>query len=84
MKWEIEYYSDKVIKWLNGMPVSMKAYYARITERMQIYGADLGMPFARSMKNGLFELRIKFKDGISCVFYCTVQKQKNCNASWFC
>jgi phage-related protein len=39
---------------------------------MQIYGPDLGMPHTRAMGSGLFELRLKSKEGISRVFFCTI------------
>jgi phage-related protein len=39
---------------------------------MRIYGANLGMPHTRAMNNGLFELRMKSKEGIGRVFYCTL------------
>ena len=55
------------------MPIGMKAYYARLSERMMTYGPNLGMPFTRAMKDGLFELRIKAKEGISRIFFCTVK-----------
>ncbi len=37
----------------------MKAYYARLSDRMITYGPHLGMPFTRAMK-----------DGISRIFFC--------------
>lgn len=55
------------------MPVGMRAYYARLTERMITFGPNLGMPFTRSLDKGLFELRIKAKEGISRIFYCTMR-----------
>jgi phage-related protein len=36
------------------------------------YGPDLGMPHTRAMGSGLFELRLKSREGIGRVFYCTV------------
>jgi len=35
------------------------------------FGANLGLPHTKSMSNGLFELRVKGKEGIARVFYCT-------------
>jgi phage-related protein len=35
------------------------------------FGADLGMPHTRAMNDGLCELRVKGKEGIARVFYCT-------------
>jgi phage-related protein len=74
--WTIHYYDKKLIQWLDNMPIGMKAYYARISERMITYGPNLGMPFTRAMKDGLFELRIKAKEGISRIFFCTVKERK--------
>ncbi len=35
------------------------------------FGSNLGLPHTRSMGNGLFELRVKSKEGIARVFFCT-------------
>jgi len=35
------------------------------------FGSNLGMPHTESIGNGLYELRIKSKEGIARVFYCT-------------
>ena len=35
------------------------------------FGSNLGMPHTKSIDNGLFELRVKGKEGIARVFYCT-------------
>jgi phage-related protein len=35
------------------------------------FGADLGMPHTRAMNDCLCELRVKGKEGIARVFYCT-------------
>lgn len=40
------------------------------------FGANLGMPHTRAMSDGLFELRVKSKEGIARVLYCTVVGQK--------
>jgi phage-related protein len=39
---------------------------------MIVYGLDLGMPHARAMGGGLFELRLKGTEGIARVLYCTM------------
>lgn len=76
MKWQITYYSEKVRAWIENMPIGMRAYYARITERFIKFGPNLGMPFTRMIEKDLFELRIKAKEGISRIFYCTVKQGK--------
>lgn len=74
--WEIVYYNDALVAWVDNMPVKMRAYYASLTNRMIEYGPNLGMPFTRSLNKGLFELRIKSKEGISRIFYCTIKNNK--------
>jgi hypothetical protein len=44
MSWKIVYYSEAVRQWIDGLPAGLRAYYARITERMLKYGPYLGMP----------------------------------------
>jgi phage-related protein len=51
--------------------VGIRAMYARITERMEVFGSHLGMPFTRPMGGGLFEIRAKGKEGIGRAFFCT-------------
>ena len=76
MDWEILYYSDDVQEEIRVWPVGIRAYYARITERMRVSGPNLGMPFTRSMGQGLFEIRAKGKEGIGRAFFCTVIDRK--------
>ena len=35
------------------------------------FGSNLGMPHTKPIEEGLFELRIKGKEGIARVFFCT-------------
>lgn len=72
MDWEIEYYTDEVQETIDAWPVGIRAYYARLTERMRRYGPNLGMPFTRSMGQGLFEIRARGQEGIGRAFFCTV------------
>lgn len=76
MNWEIIYYNEKVRHWIDNMPLGMRAYYARLTERLIKAGPNLGMPFTRAIGDGLFELRIKAKEGISRIFYCFIKNKK--------
>jgi len=36
------------------------------------FGSNLGMPHTQAMSDGLFELRLKSKEGLARVFYCTL------------
>jgi phage-related protein len=75
MKWHIKYYNEKVQKKINQWSVGVRAFYARITERICQFGPNLGMPFTRSMGDGLFEIRAKGNEGIGRAFFCTVVDQ---------
>ena len=56
MAWEIVYYNENVQSILSAWPVGIRAVYARITERISVFGPNLGMPFTRALGNGLFEI----------------------------
>ena len=53
------------------LPAGLLARYLRLTDLMQTFGPNLGMPHTRSLGDGLFELRVRAKEGIGRVFYCT-------------
>ncbi len=72
MDWEIDYFTDEVQETIDAWPVGIRAYYAKLIERMCRFGPNLGMPFTRSMGQGMFEIRAKGKEGIGRAFFCTV------------
>ena len=69
MNWTITYYSDSVQEEILSMPASFLGRYLRYSDRMEIYGPDLGMPHTRAMGEGLFELRLKAAEGRAPVFF---------------
>lgn len=74
--WIIEYYNQEVQSKLSKMPVGIRADYARLAELLMEFGADLRLPHSRAMGNGLFELRLKGKEGIGRVLYCTLKGRR--------
>ncbi len=76
MKWKLTYYNESVYTAVSSLPTKLKARYLRMVDMMLNYGPDLGMPHTRSLGEGLLELRIKAKEGIARVFYCTVMNHK--------
>ena len=70
MKWQINYYNDKVEKAILKMPAGILARYLHLTDLMLEFGPNLGMPHTRALKDKLFELRMKGKEGIGRVFFC--------------
>jgi len=82
MDWEILYYNENVQELINAWPVGIRAFYARVTERMEIFGPNLGMPFTRSMGNGMFEIRARGKEGIGRAFFLHNCRSQNHYSSW--
>lgn len=76
MTWTITYFSESVQNEIQTLPAGFIARYLRYTDRMEVYGPDLGMPHTRAMGEGLFELRLKAAEGIARVFYCTLIGRK--------
>lgn len=71
MAWKIEYPYSDVEQFVLKLPAGLSAKYFHLTELMLEFGANLGLPHTKPMSNGLFELRVKGKEGIARVFYCT-------------
>lgn len=76
MKYTIAYYNDHVEKQILSLPRTLSVRYLRLTELMVDYGSDLGMPYTKSLGDGLFELRLKGQEGIARVCYCTLVGQR--------
>jgi phage-related protein len=74
--WTITYYSQSLQEEILAMPAGFLGRYLRYSDRMEVYGPDLGMPHTRAMGEGLFELRLKAAEGIARVFYCTMVGKK--------
>lgn len=76
MSWAILYFNEALQQSILDFPDGIQARFIHLTERMQVFGSDLGMPHTRSMGNGLFEMRLKSKEGIARVFYCTLSGRR--------
>lgn len=76
MNWEVTYYNEALQDAILAFPAGIQARYIHLTDRMCVYGANLGMPHTKAMKDGLFELRLKSKEGIGRVFYCTLVNKR--------
>jgi phage-related protein len=75
-RWSITYHTDAVESFVLSLPEGLLARYLRLTDMMLEFGANLGMPHTQAMNDGLFELRVKGKEGIARVFYCTLVGQR--------
>ena len=70
MQFEIEYYSPAVMDEITALPLTLRARYFHLVDRMETHGPDLGMPHTRAMGGGLLEMRLKGREGIARVLYC--------------
>ncbi|MBW1617056.1 MAG: type II toxin-antitoxin system RelE/ParE family toxin [Deltaproteobacteria bacterium] len=70
-KQQIEYYNQKVEKSILRLPAGLLARFLRLTELIEEFGPNLGMPHTRALGDKLFELRLKSKEGIGRIFYCS-------------
>ena len=75
MKWEIIYYSEAVQQNILHFPQGLQARYDHLTSLMEEFGPNLGMPHTRALGDGLFELRLRAREGIGRVFFCTITSQ---------
>ena len=71
MTWKIKYFSEDVESSVLSLPDGLLARYLHLTDLMIEFGSNLGMPHTKALSGGLFELRLKSKEGIARVFYCT-------------
>ena len=76
MQFSITYYSVEVQEEILELPETLQARYVALTDRMIEHGPNLGLPHTKSFTGGLFELRLKGKEGIARVFFCTIVNQK--------
>lgn len=76
MSYSILYYNEQVQDDIMNLPATLQARYIGLTNRMIMYGPNLGLPHTDSFGSGLFELRIKGAEGIARVFFCTLVRQE--------
>jgi len=76
MKWTISYYNESVENAVLALPNGLRERYFRLTDLMIDNGANLGGNRTKHIEDSLFELRVRGKEGIARVMYCTVVNQK--------
>jgi phage-related protein len=76
MNYTITYYNEAVESDILTLPKTLQARFLSLTDRMEIYGANLGEPHTKAFGDGLFELRLKGAEGIARVFYCTLVSRR--------
>ena len=69
--WKITYYNRKVFDEIMALPKTLLGGFVFLSSKMKEKGPNLGMPYTKAMGDGLFEIRIKGREGIARIFYCT-------------
>jgi phage-related protein len=72
VNWRITFYNKKVKLQVLAFPEGILANFLHIAELIEEFGPKIGMPFTRSIKSGLFEIRAKGKEGIARALYCNL------------
>ncbi len=73
MKWQIIFFNNKVEAETMSFPPGILANFLHIAEMIEEFGPALGNPYTKALKDGLFEIRAKGKEGIGRSFFCTVK-----------
>lgn len=59
MNYTIEYYNEEVRIEVDQLPLSMRARYQHLVERMKVYGSNLGEPHTSAFGDGLLSFGLK-------------------------
>ena len=68
-KWKVSYYNQVVIDGIKKWPKGLQAKYVRTLDLMGEFGPNIP-PVTKSMGRGLFEIRVKAREGIGRAFFC--------------
>lgn len=71
MEWQIIYYNKSIEQDILDLPDGLLAKYFHLTDLMTEFGPNLGLPHTKAIDKGLLELRVKSREGIARVFFCT-------------
>jgi len=77
MPWTIETLNETVDAELFSLPGDMQARFLWISQLIEQHGLHkVGMPYVRPLEKGLWEIRMKGRDGIARGLYVTASNQR--------
>ena len=76
MNYIIEFFNESVEAEIMMWPSGIRASFTRIAESMNEYGPNLGLPYTRALREGLFEIRPKGREGIGRALFCMVSVRR--------
>jgi len=68
--WQIFYFNETVQKDIEKWPSNLLAKYIKITALIEDFGPHLDAHLTKPLGGGLFEIRVKAKEGIGRAFFC--------------
>ena len=76
-RWQVQLASEAVADEIRNLPAVLRARYLRLVDLIEEHGPQrLGMPHARPLAHGLWELRMRGRDGIGRAIYVAVSGRK--------
>lgn len=77
MPWIVETLDRRVDRELEKLPRDVFARFLHVSELLSEFGPEsVGMPHVRTLKNGLWEMRMSGKDGIARAIYVKADMQR--------
>jgi len=73
MSWNVTFCSEKVREETLGFPDGILADFLHIAEIIEKFGPAIGKPYTAPIGSGLFEIRVRGKEGIGRSLFCTVK-----------
>lgn len=74
--YEIRFFSEQVEAGVFALPKTLTARLFALADRMEQYDPNLGEPHTGPTGDGLYEMRLKGREGSARVFYCAVVKRR--------
>lgn len=76
MSWKVTFFSNKVKEETLNFPIGILSNFLHIAEIIEEFGPTIGKPYTAPMGKGLFEIRVKGKEGIGRSLFCTIKGQE--------
>lgn len=77
MGWTVETLNNTVDEELEALPADMRARFVRVSNLIETLGLErVGLPHVRHLRDRLWEIRMKGKDGISRALYVTAARKR--------
>jgi len=75
-KWAVEILTDAVEAEVLSLPKDMQARFLRISELLEHFGPQVGLPHVRPLGEKLWEMRLTGRDGIGRAIYATASGRR--------